>query len=149
MPYSSVSVPADGAVLPASVLQGLADNAAFLYSLVAGINTPFSADTLTGAASPESSRSWTFRHTGRYLHYQLRLTDGTTEQVEILIDEVQEFVDTTDRTDPYVFSGYIDLNGIGSPPTLGSFYSVRVVCDWNVNGNLVVDYLLESDATSL
>lgn len=149
MPYSPVTVPADGAVLPASVLQGLADNAAYLYSIVSGINTPFSADTLTGASGLESSRSWTFRHTGRYLHYKLRLTNNETDSVEILLDEVQVYLDATNRTAPYTWSGYIDLNGIGSPPALQDFYTVRVSVDWNVNGNLVVDYFLESDATAL
>lgn len=150
MPYSAISVPADGAVLPASVLQGLADNAAFLYSIVSGINTPFSADTVTSATNPASSRSWTFRHTARYVHYRLRVTDGTTESVQILCDEAAEFNDGTDRTAPYQYDGYLDTQSFGSPPALGDWITFRVVVDWNVTpGNLVVDYLIESDATSL
>lgn len=149
MPYSSVVIPADGAVLPSSVLNGLADNAAYLYSIVSGINTPFSADTLTGASNPESSRSWTFRHRARYLHYKLRLTNNETDSVEILVDGVQEYLDATNRTAPYTWSGYLDTTAFTSPPALGAFYSVRINVDWNTPGDLVVDYFLESDVTAL
>lgn len=150
MPYTTVPSWSDGDILTAADLNKLADNIEFLYGLVSGVNVPFTSDTISGSSGMlVTSRNYAVRYMARYLHYKIRVTSGETESLEILIDEVSEFSDTVDRTAPYTFEGYIDLEGIGSPPTLNQWLSVRVPIDWNVGGSAVLDYLLQSDETSL
>lgn len=150
MPYTTLPTFADGDVLTAADLNLLADNIEHLWGLVSGVNVPFSSDSIAGSSGTlVTSRNYALRYQARYLHYKIRATSGETESLEILIDEAQEFVDLTDRTAPYEWAGYIDLQSIGSPPTLGQWLSVRVPIDWNVGGSAVLDYLLQSDETSL
>jgi len=148
--FTPVPTFADGAILTAADLNIIADNIEFLHSLVAGINVPFSSDTITGGSGTlVTSRNYAVRYVARYLHYKIRITDGETESLDIFINEVSEFNDAVDRTAPYEWTGYIDLEGITTPPTLLDWLSCRVPVDFNVGGNVVLDYLLQSDETTL
>lgn len=150
MPYTTLPTFADGDVLTAADLNLLADNIEFLFGLVSGVNVPFSSDSIAGSSGVlTSSRPYAVRYQARYLLYKIRVVGGETEQFEIIINEVQEVVDTVDRTAPYTFEGYIDLEGITTPPTLLDWLSVRVAIDWNVGGSAVLDYLLQSDETTI
>jgi hypothetical protein len=149
MPYTPVAIPADGAVLSAATLNGINDNSAFLYSLVSGVNVPFTTHSFTGSPSPEQSRPYVFRRQARYLHFRVDLTSNDTSDFDILIDGVSEYNDPTNRSAAYSYTGYIDLTGIGSPPAVGDFYEVVAEIDWDVGGTARVVYFLESDATAL
>jgi len=149
MPYTPVSVPADGNVLSASTLQTMNANAEFLYSLISGINIPFTTSSFDGSPSPEISRPYVFRRQARYLHFRVDLTSNDTSDFDILIDGVSEYVDGVNRGAPYSYTGYIDLTGIGSPPAVGDFYEVQAEIDWDVPGTARVVYFLESDSTTL
>lgn len=150
MSYTPVPTFADGAILTAADLNILADNIEFLHSLVSGVNVPFTSDTITGTTGTlVSSRNYAVRYVARYLHIRARITSGESESVEFLIDEVSEYSDTVDRTALYQWDIVVDLTAIGTPPTLLDWLSVRFVVDFNVGGNVVLDYILQSDAATL
>lgn len=149
MAYSPVAIPADGAVLPASVLNGLADNAAFLYALVSGINTGFTTYSFDGSPDPETSRTYVFRRQARYLHFRVDLLTNDVSDFDVLVDGTSEYNDPTNRSATYSYTGYIDLTGVTSAPAVGDLYEVTVELDWSVGGTARLVYLLESDATSL
>lgn len=150
MPYTTNPTWSDGDILSAADLTVLADNIEYLHGLVSGIQPAFVSDVVAGSSGVlTSSRNYAVRYRARYLLYKVRVIGGETEQFEIIINEVQEVVDTVDRAAPYTFEGYIDLTGITTPPTLLDFLTVRVAIDWNVGGSAVLDYFYQSDATSL
>lgn len=148
MPYTSNPAFADGNVLSAAHLQILADNAAFLYSLISGTNTPFSSQTLTGSGD---SRRWIFRHQARYLHFKFTLDGGETDEVDIRLGagEDIEYTDATNRSGPYTWEDVIDLEGTVENPAMGSFYQVYVELDFNSAGDFIIEYFLESDSPTL
>lgn len=116
--------------------------------MVSGINVPFSSQTLTGSGD---SRKWIFRHQARYLHYKLRLTSGTSDELDIRVgaSETSEYGDGTNRSSPYTWEGYIDLTATTEDPADNAFYAVFCEFDFASAGELVIDYLLESDSTTL
>jgi hypothetical protein len=147
MAYQTPPTFADGNVLSASQLNILSDNCEFLYSVISGINIPFTGETMTGSGD---SRIYTFRRQGRYLHYKFRQTSGDSDEVDIRIDGNIEYTDATNRTSPYTWTGYEDLTLTTSAPAVGDFYEVYVEYDMlGSPGNFHVDYFIESDSTTL
>lgn len=148
MGWTAMPTFSDGNVLSAAQINILVDNAAFLWSLVSGVNVPFSGQTLTGSGN---TRKWVFRHQARYLHYQFRLTTGTSDELDIRIGagEDIEFTDATNRSAPYTWTGYVDLEATVADPADNEFYSVFCELDFASAGEFIVDYFKESDSTTL
>lgn len=148
MAYTTPATFADGNILTAAQLNILSDDIEFLYSLMSGINIPFSSQTLTGSGN---TRKWIFRHQARYLHYKFRLTTGTSDELDIRLGAADtiEYTDATNRTAAYTWTGYIDLTATTENPADGDFYHVFVEFDFAAAGEFIVDYFLESDSTTL
>lgn len=146
MPYQINPTFTDGNVLLASQLQILADNADFLWNLVSGVNIPFTGDSLTASGT---SRTYTFRRQGRYLHYHFEMTTGTSDELDVRLDGFNEAGDATNRTAPYTWSGYIDLQATTSNPAVGDDYEVFVEFDFASAGTFLINYLIESESTTL
>ena len=148
MSYTVSPVFSDGNVLSASQLNILANNASFLHSLLAGVNIPFSGQTLTGSGN---SRVWTFRHVARYLHYKIFLDGGDSDEIYIRVNGNREFSDATNRSADYTWESLIDLNAITSPPSVGDFFDVYIEMAFGGGGgsDLQIVYLVESDSISL
>lgn len=137
---------ADGDILSAANLNIISQNLEFFWGLVSGVNVPFTGEKLTGSTD---TRTWTGRRVGRYLHYKMRIVNGTSDEVTIRLDGNNEYGDGTNRSAPYTWSGYIDLSATTSAPDIGEFYEVYVTFAFNSGNDFRVDYLIESDSTTL
>lgn len=147
MSYTTPPTFADTNILTAAQLNTLSDNIEFLYSLISGVNIPFTSDVVTLSGD---SRSWIFRRQARYLHYKIRSTQNDTDRMRIFANGNAELDDGTNRIGAYTWEGYIDLTGITAVPAVGAFYEVYAeFTSLNGPNEWVVDYFLESDATSL
>lgn len=107
---------------------------------------PFTGEQMDVDAT---SRTYTFRRQGRYLHYKFRLTSGDSDEVILRIDGNTEYNDATNRASPYTWTGYEDLTATTSNPAVGDFYEVTVEIQFNPNGQFHLDYFIESDSTTL
>lgn len=145
MAYTTIPARADGDVLSASYLNILGDNIEFLYSIVSGINIPFTGEQITTG----NTRGYTFTRQGRYMHYKFRLTAGDSDEVVLRIDGNTEYNDATNRASPYTWTGYEDLTLTTSNPAVGDEYEVIIQFTPNPTGTLHLDYLIESDSTTL
>lgn len=148
MAYQVPPVFNSGDVLSAANLNIISQNLEFFWSLVSGVNIPFSGQTMTGSGS---SRVWTFRHTCRYLHYKFFLDGGDSDEITLVVNGNDEWGDATNRSADYTWTGYVDTNAITSPPAIGSFYDCHVDMSFGGGGgsDLQIVYLIESDSTSL
>lgn len=146
MSYQIPPTFADGNVLSAAQMQILSDDIEFLYSLVSGVNTPFVGQVMTGSGT---SRAYTFRRQGRYLHYKFRMVVGTSDELDLRIDGTAEYTDATNRAAPYTWSGYADLQATTSAPDIGEFYTAEVEFDFASGNDFRIDYMIESDSISL
>lgn len=117
----------------------------YLYSLVSGVNLPFTGDQITTG----NTRGYSFRRQGRYLHFKGRLTAGDSDEVSIKIDTYTEGGDSTNRASPYTFTEVIDLTTITSAPAVNDFYEVVIYFTPNPTGTFHLDYLIESDSATL
>jgi hypothetical protein len=145
MAYTTPPTFADANVLTAAQLNILSDDIEFLYSLITGINIPFTGDQFSSGVS----RIYTFTRQGRYMHYKGRLTSGDSDEVIIRIDGSTEYNDATNRASPYTWSGYIDLTATTSNPAVGDSYEVTFQFSPNPTGQFHLDYFIESDSTTL
>jgi hypothetical protein len=145
MAWTTIPAQADGNVLTAAYLNILSDNIEFLYSLISGINIPFTGDQFGSGVS----RVYTFTRQGRYMHYKARLTSGDSDEVILRIDGNTEYNDATNRASPYTWSGYIDLTATTSNPAVGDSYEVTFQFSPNPTGQFHLDYFIESDSTTL
>ena len=136
---------ADGNVLSAAQLNILSENCEYLFSLVSGINVPFTGDQITTG----NTRGYTFTRQSRYLHYKARLTAGDSDGTSIKIDTYTEGGDSTNRASPYTWTEVIDLTTITSAPAVGDEYEVIVYFTPNPTGTFHLDYLIESDSATL
>ena len=146
MAYQTPPTFSSGNVLTAAQLNIISENIEFFWSLVSGVNIPFTGEKMTGSGT---SRGWTGRRLGRYLHYKMRMVTGTSDQVDVDVDGTTEYTDSTDRAAPYTWSGYIDLNTTTSNPDIGEFYEITVVFAFTSGNDFRVDYLIESDSVTL
>lgn len=137
-----------GDILSSANLNIISENLEFFWGLVSGINIPFSGQTLSGSGN---SRTWTFRHVARYLHYKIVLNGGTSDELYIRVNGNREYSDATNHGSVYTWQSYIDLNAITSPPTVGTFYDTYIEMAFAGGGgsDLQIIYLVESDAVSL
>jgi hypothetical protein len=147
MPYQVPPVFSSGNVLTAAQLNIISENLEFFWSLVSGVNIPFSGQTLTASGD---SRVWTFRNVARYLHYKVLLDVGTSDEFELYVNGNREVYDASNHNADYTFEGYVDLTAITSPPSVGQFYDVYVTETFSGSPNeLQIIYLIESDSTTL
>lgn len=147
MAYQTPPSFSSGAVLSSAQLNILSDNLEFFWSLMSGVNIPFSGQTLTLNGD---SRVWTFRRVARYLHYKILLDVGDSDELYINVNGNNEYSDASNHSADYTWEGYIDLQAITSVPAVGSFYDVFVDITFSGSPNeLQVIYLIESDSTTL
>ena len=142
----------DGNVLSASDLNTLSDNLAFLYGRLQGVNMPFNSLWAVNTSLSSGNNGWTIRHMHRYLHYSLTLHSGDIDGVDdlsIYYDGNETVVESSPTAlgTPQTWSGYIDTNSYGL--TVGNYYLIYVTTDNNSTSVFSVDYLIESDATSI
>ncbi len=101
---------------------------------------------MTGSGT---SRPWSFRRQTRYLHYKCEILVGTSDEIEIRVDGTAEYTDATNRSAPYSWTGYVDLQATTSAPDIGDWYEATVTFDFASGNDFRVVYLIESDSTSL
>jgi hypothetical protein len=119
----------------------------FFWSLVSGVNIPFSGQTLTASGE---SRVWTFRHVGRYLHYKVFLDVGDSDEFNMYVNGNREVMDHSNHSADFTWESYVDLTTITAPPSIGDFYDVYF--DQVFSGSpsdMQIVYLIESDSTTL
>ena len=143
---------ANGAVLSASDLNKLSSNSAFLYGRIQGVNVPFSSLRSENISLTASNNGWAIRHEHRYLHYRLTLVSGDIDggdDLTVRYDGNSTVVESspTELGTPQTWTGYIDTDSYGL--TVGDWYTIYVTTDNNGTSVFSVDYLLESDATSI
>lgn len=146
MPYQVNPTFSSGAVLSSAQLNILSENIEYLYSLISGVNVPFSGDTLTASGD---SRTYTFKRQGRYIHYSFELASGQTDEVDIRIDGSAEYTDASNRSSPFSWSGYVDLQATTANPAVGDSYEIYVEVDFLSASVFKVVYFIESDSTTL
>lgn len=147
MAYQTPPTFSTGNVLSAANLNILSDNLEFFWSLMSGVNIPFSGQTLTAAGN---SRVWTFRRVARYLHYKILLDVGDSDELYIRVNGNREYSDASNHSADHLWEGYIDLQAITSVPAVGTFYDVYVEIAFSGSPNeLQIIYLIESDSTTL
>lgn len=142
---------ADGAVLSASDLNKLSSNGAFLYGRIQGVNVPFSSLRSENISLTAANNGWAIRHQHQYLHYRLTLVSGDIDgggDLSIYYNSGTKLVDVetspTELGTPQTWTGYVDV----SSWTIGEWYTIYVTTS-DDGGVFSVDYLLESDATSI
>lgn len=147
MAYQTPPTFSTGNVLSAANLNILSDNLEFFWSLMSGVNIPFSGQTMTLNGN---SRVWTFRRVARYLHYKILLDVGDSDEFSLYINGNREVYDASNHSADYTWESYVDLQAITSVPAVGAFYDVYVNEVFSGSPNeLQVIYLIESDSTTL
>ena len=157
MSWSANPTFTDGNVLSASQLNTLSDNLAFLYGRLQGVNVPFSSLKVVNKSLNSGNNGWTFRHMHNYLHYSLTLISGNIDDGDDLTirradtNAVLETVEDspTELGTPQTWTGYINLGSVWAALDVGDYYTVYVTTDNNSESVFQVDYLIESDATSI
>jgi hypothetical protein len=141
----------DNAVLSAAQLNILSDDLAYLYGLLQApqpaITTFFSNQNLTS-----SNNKYVFRYKHRYLHYRVTVADdgygdNTNTLLELWVNGTRLLQDTNTRPTGYVYSGYVDLNSLGL--TLGTVYPAYWVSTLGTLSELLIEYLIQAEGTSL
>ena len=146
---------ADDAILSASDLNKLSDNGDFLYARIQGINVTFSSVRTQNISLSASNNAWTMRHQHRYLHYSLTLNSGDIDggddlAIYIAGNGVVIESSPTELGTAQTWSGYIDLNAAPhSSIAVGDWYTIYVKTDNNGTSVFTVDYIVESDETSI
>lgn len=143
---------ADGSTVTAAQLNALIDNVEYLKDLALQVNPPFGSWALNSDDANEDHNTWYIIHTGRYLHFQIELLGGDIQDISIRYNDSNVWEDATNRTWPYIYEGYVDLNdtGVITPtPTYGEEYSIWVVTDGNPSCEVRVNYIIEYNETAL
>lgn len=146
MSWSTPPSFSDGSLLSAAQLNILSDDVEFLYGALSGVNVPFRSLT-SGSDLSKDTNIWKFRYLGRYLHYRVRLTSGQHDVFRLYYDDNEYVIDDGSRSAPYTWASYIDLNSLGL--TVGQFYNATWRWQFSSSGSVTLDYLLQSDSTSL
>lgn len=148
MAYVPVPTKADGDVLTASLLNQLADNCQFLAGIASQVNIPFVAEETV--AGGNFTYKYRIRHMHRYFHYYIAQTASTSDNLDVKYDGTTVYNDGGDRTAPYAWSGYVDLDATPGGLVVGDFYEVYVsVTQKTGSGQTLLWFLLESPSTTL
>jgi len=151
MSYTSPPIFADGNLLSAAQMNTLSDDVEFLHGVVMGPNIPFcSVVSNTGGSLDATNAVWMIRHKHRYLHYYISQLASQSDSLEIRYDGTAVYSDGGDRTAPWAWSGYVDLDSTPGGLTVGNWYEITVHYTPKTGSGVVqVIYLLESPETSL
>lgn len=161
MAYTTPPTFVAGAILTASQLNTLSGDIEFLHGVASGLNVPFSSVRVTGDSINDTKVHWYIRHKHRYLHYRARVTAGDIDEFRIYYNGTRIVQDDTNRSSPYTYQStgaptatypatsgvVIDLNGLSL--TVGNWYEIYVEMTQLTTMTASVDYILESDATSI
>jgi hypothetical protein len=152
--YTTPPTFVDGNLGSAAQLNILADDIKYLANISNATNIPFRAVwTDAGVTVQDTGVRWKIRHLHRYFHYRVRQTDSTSDFMEVHYDSTTVYSDGGDRVAAYTWEGYVDLEdtGVITPtPTIGEWYDVKIENGHKTgSGRIAVDYLLESDSTTI
>ena len=115
---------ADGDILSATKLNQVVDNLEHLWALVQSVNPPREVHSLTDSDGSGTGIDFTIVHKHNNLYYYLPISQGTVEDIEIKYDTTMLFTTGTDQSNPYVFTGTIDLSALGF--TIGQQYGLHI-----------------------
>lgn len=128
MPYTTIPTRADGDILYAAHLNLLSDNVEYLYGLVNQTNAGTYAYELgPGDGATETAAKWVIRHKTNTFRYDIRVETGTIDSLTIKYASTVIYNDGADRSNPYTYSGTVDLTSFGF--TVGTWYVISVVAD--------------------
>lgn len=114
----------DGAILSAAQLNILSEDIAWLYERAQQVNVARQPLSISVGDGDEEEVSAAIRHKFNTLEYRIAMSGGTFDDLSIQYDSTTIFTDTNDRSNPYVYSGTIDLTSFGF--TVGQVYRVRI-----------------------
>lgn len=138
----------DNAVLSAAQLNILSDDLAYLYGL---LQAPQAAMTTLYANQhlASTNNAWKIRYRHRYLHFRVTVALNVCTDLNLFVNGTQYVIDTADRSQGYVYSGYVDVNSQGL--TLGTVYNCYFTSTLSPEAlsALLVEYLIQAEGTSL
>jgi hypothetical protein len=152
MAWSTPPTFVDDATVTAAQLNTLKGDIEFLASVTSQVNAPFGSWALNSDDANEDHNTWYIIHTARYLHFKIELLGGDIQDIAIRYNDLNVWEDATNRTWPYTYEGYVDLNdtGVITPtPDYGEEYSIWVTTDGNPSCEVRVDYIIEYSETTL
>lgn len=115
---------ADNTVLSATQLNALSACIEYLWEMAQQTNVARQIPMISVGDGDETETSLTIIHKFKTLEYRIAMTQGTFDDFAIQYDSTTVFTDTNDRTNPYVYSGTVDLTSFGL--TVGQVYRIRI-----------------------
>lgn len=145
MPYTSLPTLTDGSVLSASTLNAISANQEYLYGQSRRVNTPFISYRKFTELINADDVFWTITHRLRYFHFKANSQD-TADSIKILYGP-HTMIDVGPSGG---VQGYFDLETLGGGVVVGTRYTIEVqIYREDGSTNMTIDYLFESDSTSI
>lgn len=138
----------DGSALSASQLNILSQDLEYLYGIVQTAQPAFPSHFFNQDLT-SSNNGWAIRYQHRYFHYKMKLLTNQNKNLHLFVNGTDYTLDSTTRSSPYTYSGYIDVNAQGL--TVGNFYDIYFTCDLNPNATTyaIIEYVIQAETTSL
>ena len=124
MPWVTITRWVDGDILSATRANQVVDNLEYLWALVQSVNPPREVHSLTDSDGSGTGIDFTIVHKHNNLYYYLPISQGTVNDIEIKYDTTDLFTSGTNQSNPYVYTGTIDLSGLGF--TIGQQYGLHI-----------------------
>lgn len=130
--YSTPPTFSNGNVLTAAQLNTLGTDIKFLNERALVPNTGFYSGTnLESNSGSNTSRGlWNFIHVSNLLYYNIKLTQGTVDEVSIEVNGNEVFDYGFTQNAPYGWTGTVDMSALGwwasAPLVVGTTYSINV-----------------------
>lgn len=115
---------ADNTILSAAQLNILSANLEYLWERAQQTNVARQIPQISVGDGDETETSLVIVHKFKTLEYRIAMTQGTFDDFAIQYDSTTVFTDTNDRSNPYVYTGTVDLTSFGL--TVGQVYRIRV-----------------------
>jgi hypothetical protein len=146
MAWSTPPTFSDGSTLSATQLNTLSDDLSFLYGVLKAPQMTFPSHFFNRDLASDNN-GWTIRYYHRYIHYRIRITSNSISSVKMYVNGTEYVISSTEQTVGHVYSSYVDVNAQGL--TVGEFYTVYFVIDLGGLSSAIVEYVIQSEATSL
>lgn len=115
---------ADNTILSAAQLNILSANLEYLWERAQQTNVARQIPQISVGDGDETETSLVIVHKFKTLEYRIAMTQGTFDDFAIQYDSTTVFTDGDDRSNPYVYTGTVDLTSFGL--TVGQVYRIRV-----------------------
>lgn len=122
--YVTPPVFSDGSVLSATQLNALSGNQEYLYEQATRVNVPSPIMSLQVGSGEDGEILRVIRHKFKTLEYTINCMAGTIDDMSIRYDATTVYSDDDDRSNPYQWTGTIDLTPFGF--VQGQVYGIRV-----------------------